>query len=154
MGGKKAKIKKLIASNDELKETVASVRGQLTKTRAELAKAKAKTERLTKEVAAQPRAAARSEARAGKLRKDGDRAGTVQKGTRNEQGANAPSPAASVRAQPAAGSVGTDGLSLPSKSWTVVQLQAEARARGLTGTSNKSKAQLLTALSEASPSKP
>ena len=40
-----------------------------------------------------------------------------------------------------------DGLTVPDETWTVVQLRAEARARGLVGTSNKSKAQLLDALS-------
>ena len=34
----------------------------------------------------------------------------------------------------------------PDSSWTVVQLRAEARSRGLSGLSNKSKAQLLDAL--------
>jgi exonuclease VII large subunit len=34
----------------------------------------------------------------------------------------------------------------PDPSWTVVQLRAEARSRGITGLSNKSKAQLLDAL--------
>ena len=154
MGGKKAKIKKLTALNDELKKTVASVRGQLTKTRTELAKANVKTERLNKEVEAHRTAASRSEARVEKLRKNLDRAGAGQKKIHNGQAANAPAPAASVSAHKASGSIGTDGLTVPSKSWTVVQLQAEARARGLTGTSNMSKAELITALSEASPPKP
>lgn len=35
----------------------------------------------------------------------------------------------------------------PDASWTVVQLRAEARSRGLTGLSGKTKAQLLDALS-------
>ena len=35
----------------------------------------------------------------------------------------------------------------PDESWTVVQLRAEARSRGITGLSGKSKAQLLEALS-------
>jgi hypothetical protein len=40
-----------------------------------------------------------------------------------------------------------DGLTVPDETWTVVQLRAEARARGLVGMSKKSKAELLDALS-------
>jgi hypothetical protein len=36
---------------------------------------------------------------------------------------------------------------VPDETWTVVELRAEARARGLVGMSSKSKAQLLAALS-------
>ena len=39
-----------------------------------------------------------------------------------------------------------DGLTAPDQTWTVAQLRAEARARGLAGFSNKPKAQLITAL--------
>jgi hypothetical protein len=35
----------------------------------------------------------------------------------------------------------------PNETWSVAQLRAEPRTRGLTGMSNKTKAQLLTALS-------
>lgn len=41
----------------------------------------------------------------------------------------------------------TDGVTMPDETWSVVQLRAEARARGLVRMSNKPKAQLLTALS-------
>ncbi|HEY5783215.1 MAG TPA: hypothetical protein VIT65_00395, partial [Microlunatus sp.] len=38
------------------------------------------------------------------------------------------------------------GLTTPDETWTVVQLRAEAHARGLTGMSDKTKEQLLAAL--------
>jgi len=37
--------------------------------------------------------------------------------------------------------------SVPDKTWTVAQLRAEARARGMSGMSSKAKAELLAALS-------
>jgi hypothetical protein len=40
-----------------------------------------------------------------------------------------------------------DGVTVPDETWSVVELRAEARARGLVGMSNKPKAQLLAALS-------
>jgi chromosome segregation ATPase len=39
-----------------------------------------------------------------------------------------------------------DGSAAPDETWTVVRLRAEARSRGLTGLSNRSKADLLAAL--------
>ena len=53
---------------------------------------------------------------------------------------------AAATGRPAAVSTAADGLTIPDQTWTVVQLRAEARARGLAGMSNKPKAQLLAAL--------
>jgi hypothetical protein len=49
--------------------------------------------------------------------------------------------------RPVAEPTTVDGVTAPDETWSVVQLRAEARARGMTGMSNKTKAQLLTALS-------
>lgn len=48
---------------------------------------------------------------------------------------------------PTAESPSAEAVTVPDESWTVVQLRAEARARGLAGMSSKSKGQLLAALS-------
>ena len=48
--------------------------------------------------------------------------------------------------RPAAEPTDADGLTIPDQTWTVVQLRAEARARGIAGMSNKPKAKLLAAL--------
>jgi hypothetical protein len=53
---------------------------------------------------------------------------------------------AAASGRPAAKPTGADGLTTPNPTWTVVQLRAEARARGLAGMSNKPKAKLLAAL--------
>ena len=61
----------------------------------------------------------------------------------------APAPGKPVppTASPAATATGSGRSSVaPDDSWTVAQLRAEARARGLTGLSNKPKAELLSAL--------
>ncbi len=54
---------------------------------------------------------------------------------------------AATSGRPAAEPTTPDGVTVPDQSWTVVQLRAEARARGLAGLSNKSKTQLIAALS-------
>jgi DNA repair exonuclease SbcCD ATPase subunit len=135
-------IKELTATNKELKKTLSSVRGQLTKTETRLTKANEKAERWKKETAAQRTAASRSDARAEKLQKKLDRAATALDPV---QAVGPLEAAASGRTvgEP----TGADGLTVPDQTWTVVQLRAEARARGLVGMSNKSKAQLLDALS-------
>ena len=49
--------------------------------------------------------------------------------------------------RPVAEAAIADGVAVPYERWSVVQLRAEARARGLVGLSNKPKAELLAALS-------
>ena len=140
---KKARtIKELTATNKELKKTLSGVRGQLTKTETKLTKANEKAERRKKETAAQRTAASRSDARVEKLQKKLDRAAAALEPV---QAVGPLEAAASGRTvgEPTA----PDGLTVPDQTWTVVQLRAEARARGLVGMSNKSKAELLAALS-------
>jgi DNA repair exonuclease SbcCD ATPase subunit len=135
-------IKELTATNKELKKTLSGVRGQLTKTETKLTKANQKAERWKKETAAQRTAASRSDARAEKLQKKLDRAAAALEPVQ----AVGPLEAA-TSGLPVGEPTTADGLTVPDETWTVVQLRAEARARGLVGTSNKSKAQLLSALS-------
>jgi hypothetical protein len=144
MGSKKKADthKKSSAGKKELKKTQTVLRGQLTKTETKLEKAKAKAERWRKEAAAQRNSAARSGARAEKLQKKLDRASADLEPTV----ATGPLEAA-ASGRPAAEPTTIDGVTIPDETWTVVELRAEARARGLVGMSNKSKAQLLAALS-------
>ena len=137
---KKKTIDKITTANLELKKTLASVRSELTKTNTKLTKATEKAERWKKEAAAHKTAAARSDARAEKLQTKLDRAQSALKpapATRSQQAG----PAA-----PTTDSSTTYGLTAPDRTWTVVQLRAEAHARGLTGMSGKTKDQLLAAL--------
>lgn len=143
MSEKKARAtKKLTATNEELKKTLAVVRGQLTKSETKLTKATGKAERWKKEAAAQRTAASRSGARVEKLQKKLDRAAAAVEPIR----ATGPMEAA-ASAGPVAAPAAADGVTVPDETWSVVQLRAEARARGLVGMSNKPKAQLLAALS-------
>jgi chromosome segregation ATPase len=135
-------IKELTAANRELKKTLSGVRGQLTKTETKLTKANEKAERRKKETAAQRTAASRADARAEKLQKKLDRAAAALEPVQ----AVGPLEAA-ASGLPVGDPTTADGLTVPDETWTVVQLRVEARARGLVGMSNKSKAQLLDALS-------
>ena len=136
---KKKAIKKVTAANLELKKTLAGVRGQLTKTETKLTKANEKAARWRKEAAAHRTSAARSDARAERLQHKLDRATAAlkpvpAKGSKAASGGSTTEPSTAY------------GLSAPDKTWTVVQLRAEAHARGLTGMSGKTKKQLLAAL--------
>jgi lysophospholipase len=141
MSKKSKTIEKITATNLELKKTLAVVRGKLTKTQTKLTKATESADRWKKEAAAHRTAAARSDARAEKLRHKLDRATAALK----------PAPATKPQKAPASGDSTPEpstayGLTTPDETWTVVQLRAEAHARGLTGMSDKTKEQLLAAL--------
>ena len=141
MSKKSKTIEKITATNLELKKTLAVVRGKLTKTQTKLTKATESAERWKKEAAAHRTAAARSDARAEKLRHKLDRATAALK----------PAPSTKPKKTPAPGNSTPEpstayGLTTPDETWTVVQLRAEAHARGLTGMSDKTKEQLLAAL--------
>jgi hypothetical protein len=141
MSKKSKTIEKITASNLELKKTLAVVRGKLTKTQTKLTKATESADRWKKEAAAHRTAAARSDARAEKLRHKLDRATAALK----------PAGATKPKKAPASGDSTPEpstayGLTTPDETWTVVQLRAEAHARGLTGMSDKTKEQLLAAL--------
>lgn len=139
---KKAPAKKSSVSKAELKSSLSTTRTQLTKTEAKLAKARDKTERWKKEATAQRKAAARAGARVEKLQQKLDRAADTVAPTQSSE------PVEAVAAgRPVTQSTAPDGVIVPDESWTVVQLRAEARARGLVGVSNTPKARLLAALS-------
>jgi hypothetical protein len=148
MGSKKKAraIAELTATNRDLKKTLSSVRGQLTKTETKLAKANERVERWKKQAAAHRTAASRADARVERLQKKLDRATEALRPVR-ATGSNVAAGTGRSVTEPTA----ADGLTVPDKTWTVVQLRAEARARGVSGTSKKSKSQLLAALNRESP---
>lgn len=143
MRSKKQKlaIEKASAQHKELEKRLSTLRGQLTKTEKKLTKASDRAERWKTEAEAQRRSASRAGARVEKLHQKLDRASAALEPAQASTPLEA---AASGRpvAEPTA-----DGVTLPDDTWSVVQLRAEARARGLVGMSNKPKAQLVAALS-------
>ena len=127
MPGKKKKraTKKSGAKHQELRQSLSDLRAQLTKTEKKLTKANKRAERWKKEAKAQESSAARAGAQTEKLRQE------------RSEAVVAPAPAQADAKR----------VAVPDESWTVAQLRAEARARGLSGMSNKPKAHLLDALS-------
>ena len=131
------------SSKQELEKSLSILRGQLTRTEKALTKAKNRADRWRKEAKAQKRSASRARARIEKLQQKRDGASAALK----------PVPPAAAPMEviapgrPLAGPTTIDSVTGPDETWSVVRLRAEARARGLTGMSNKTKAQLLNALS-------
>jgi chromosome segregation ATPase len=140
----KKKIKKLSATNKELSKEVTVLRSKLTRTEAMLARTDERAKRWKTETAAARTAAARSDTRAEKLQRKLDRAGAALEPVK----ASAPAESAAT-GRPAAEPTAADGVTVPDPTWTVAQLRAEARARGVTGLSGKPKAQILAALTKA-----
>jgi len=142
MRSKKQKraIEKSSSKQKELEKSLSTLRGQLTRTEKALTKAKNRADRWRKEAKAQQRSASRARARVEKLHQKLDGASAVE-----------PMQAAGPRevstsGRPAAEPMIVDAVRVPDETWSVVQLRAEARARGLTGMSNSTKGQLLAAL--------
>ncbi|HKJ10794.1 MAG TPA: hypothetical protein VJ976_00230 [Ornithinimicrobium sp.] len=123
----------------QLKKDLSTVKGQLTKTEKKLAKAEDRKDRWKKEAKAHKKSAAKAGARADLLKEQLEEASATLRSTPSEDQVEA----ASVD-EP--GTTGSDGTGTPDESWTVVQLRAEARARGLTGMSGASKSDLVAAL--------
>lgn len=144
MIGKKQKraIEESRAKEKELKKRISALRGQLTVAEKKLTKTRDQAERWKTEAKAQRKSASRAGARAEKLQQKLDRASAALEPVQ----ATAPIEAA-ASGRPVAEPTTADGVTLPDETWSVVQLRAEARARGLVGMSNKTKAQLLAALS-------
>jgi peptidoglycan hydrolase CwlO-like protein len=146
MRSKKKKEKRAVekpsSKQRDLEKSLSNLRGQLTRTERALTKAKDRADRWRKEAKAQKRSASRARARVEKLHQKMDGASAALKPV---QAAAPLDVVASSR--PVAEPTTVDGVTAPDETWSVVQLRAEARARGLTGMSNKTKAQLLTALS-------
>ena len=118
------------------------LRGQLSRTEKALTKAKNRADRWRKEAKAQKRSASRARARVEKLRQKLDGASAALESVQAAAPMDVIAPG-----RPVAGTATVDSVTVPDETWSVVQLRAEARARGLTGMSNKTKAQLLNALS-------
>ena len=143
MRNKKQKrvVEKPYPKQKEPDKTISALRGELATTKKALEKSKARADRWRQRAKDQKRAAQRARARIEKLQR---------------KLAGASDSSAKVQAAPMAGlasvtpvaeSRTVEAVTVPDETWTVVRLRAEARARGLTGMSNKTKAQLLTALS-------
>lgn len=160
MKDKKAKrlVQKATAKQKRLKQELAASRGDVTRTEARLQKAKDRKDRWKQEAIAQREAAARAAAEVEKLqRRLAEAAAALEAAPSTTQddapSDDAPSDDSAFTDGPsdAAGTgtetqTKTEGTVVPDESWTVVQLRAEARARGLSGMSNKPKAELLAAL--------
>jgi hypothetical protein len=124
----------------QLKTDLSTVKGQLTKTEKKLAKVEDRKDRWKKEAKAHKKSAAKAGARADLLQEQLDEASATLRSTPSEDQVEA----ASVDEPGTSGN--EDGVGKPDESWTVVQLRAEARARGLTGMSRASKSDLVAAL--------
>jgi hypothetical protein len=124
--------------------TEKELRGKIKKLRSKLERADAKAERWKTKAESLEKTAAQSEARVRKLTKRLDKA-TRTTGSRQPPATDhvPEAPAASTDSAPADSS---RSAAAPDESWTVVQLRAEARSRGIAGLSGKSKAELLAAL--------
>jgi peptidoglycan hydrolase CwlO-like protein len=130
------------AKQKDLEKSVSTLRGQLARTEKALTKARNRADRWRKEAKAEKGSASRARARVEKLQQKLDRA------TAAPEPVPAAAPMDVMASGPAvAEPTNVDGVTVPDETWSVVQLRAEARARGLTGMSNKTKAQLLAALS-------
>ena len=132
-----AKKKGSVAADKDLKATVKTLRSDLATTKAKLKQAKKKAARLE-------RSLSDSKSQVKKLKKAS---------TRSRE--SVPPVAESSAVEPSADSAAPAEISQPASStrdvtpddsWTVVQLRAAARSRGLTGLSGKPKADLLSAL--------
>ena len=127
----------------DLEKSLSVLRGQLTRTEKALARAENRADRWRKEAKAQKSSASRARARVEKLRQKLDGASTALGPARTAM----PVVEAMGSGRPVAEPATVDSVTVPDETWSVVQLRAEARARGLTGMWEKTKAQLLAALS-------
>lgn len=135
-------VEKSTSKQKELEKGLSSLRGQLTRTEKALTKAKSRADRWRKEAKGQKRSASRARARVEKLHQKLDGASAALEPVQ----ALAPMEMM-ASGLPVAEPTTSDDITMPDETWSVVQLRAQARARGLTGMSNKTKAQLLAALS-------
>ena len=135
---KQKRAVKRSSSKQELEKSASILRDQLTRTEKALTKAKSRADRWRKEAKAQKRSASRARARVEKLHKKLDGASAAFEPVQA---------AVPVEVMASGRPTALDAATRPDDTWSVVQLRAEARARGLTGMSSKTKAQLLAALS-------
>jgi hypothetical protein len=139
---RKSGVEKSSSKQKDLEKSLSVLRGQLSRTEKALTKAKNRADRWRKEAKAQKRSASRARARVEKLRQKLDGASAATEPVQT------PAPMELTASdRPVNEPTTVDSLTGPDETWSVVQLRAEARARGLTGVWNKTKAQLLAALS-------
>jgi hypothetical protein len=140
--------KRTAPADKDLKKTVKKLRTQLDRADTKAGKWKKKSEQLQKSLT-------QSEAKVKKLSKRLDKTSrTAEKSPADDTTSPTVAPIPAVAEPPVAEPVAevpevsdtSQDTAAPDESWTVVQLRAEARSRGLTGLSGKSKAQLLDAL--------
>ncbi len=143
MGNKKQKrrLEQYATKQKQLKKDLSTVKGQLTKTEKQLAKANERTERWEKEAKAHKTSASKAGTRAELLQEQLDETRASLKSVPSEASVEAASADEAGSGEPTG-----DGVGAPGDHWSVVQLRAEARARGMTGMSKKKKAQLIDAL--------
>ena len=139
---KQKRVVEKSSSKQELEQSVATLRRQLTKTEKALTKAKDRADRWRKEAKAQKISASRARARVEKLQQKREEASGPLDPVQAAVPIRGIAPSRPLTRPTAA-----EKVTRPDETWSVTQLRAEARARGLTGMSNKTKAQLLTALS-------
>jgi hypothetical protein len=137
-----ARGRKASSKQKDLEKSISILRGQLTRTEKALTKAKNRADRWRKEAKTQKKSATRAHARVEKLHQKLDAASTALEAVHSAAPVGVMSSGRAV-SEPTT----VDGAAVPDETWSVVRLRAEARTRGLTGMSNKSKAQLLAALS-------
>lgn len=141
-----------MATKKSKSDSSKAVKADVKKLRSELASAKAKRDRWKKRAVAAEAAAADVQSRLEKVEKK------LKKARKADGPATATSPASSSDGSPAAAGLpvapragevpATPGASdgKPDAGWTVAELRAEARRRGIAGVSRKPKAELLSAL--------
>ena len=130
--------KRSASDEKDLKATVKKLRSRLDK-------AEANAKRWKKEARRQTEAAAQSDRQVAKLTRRLEKASRSAESSDAGSGSEAALPKAMVTPMATAEIPRSDATS-PDPTWTVLQLRAEARSRGLTGLSRKSKAELLSAL--------
>jgi len=133
------KAGKSITEDEESKARLSTMKVQLTRSEKRLTKVTDRAERWKKEAKTHRKAASQAAALAERLQQELDRAtssATVQTDDPRPRGASPVDLATTAQ-----------GRAVPNESWSVIQLRAEARTRGLVGLSNKPKADLIAALS-------
>ena len=124
------------------------LRATVEKLRSKLERAEAKVERWKSEAGKLEKSSAELESKLKKAQKRAKRleSAAAQPASSVEPGANDEAAESVGTTGPAAPGSDSSVSGTPDSTWTVVQLRAEARSRGLSGLSNKSKADLLDAL--------
>jgi len=142
MSSKKAARKNGKSSTEqELRAKLSTLQAQLTTSEKRLTKTADRAERWKTEAKTHKKAASRVEARVNKLERKLERA---TDDVAVEAVPVARPDASSLSPDDAAATVNNK---VPDQTWSVVQLRAEARRRGMVGLSNKPKTDLIAALS-------